>query len=141
MIQDTINRVLPELRREAEARMLSRCTVYRKAAPSDAKDEHGFSTDNTWTTVHTDLPVSLGGSSGSDGGSREITIGGVHFEQATGVAKFPATTVDLKDDDLFEITDGEWPGHVFRIVAAIVADQKTSRRVPIAEAARPPEWA
>jgi hypothetical protein len=77
----------------------------------------------------------------SDGGSRGVNIGGVTFEDATGVGHVPATTTDLLDDDLVDVHTGEWAGDVFRIVAAVRYDQKTARRVPIVEDVRPEEWA
>lgn len=120
--------------------MASRCVV-KRIDPDEPKTNNadGYEVDN-WVAIHTALPVTIGGSSGSDGGSRSITIGSVVFEEATGVAKFPATTTDLQDNDVFEVTDGEWPGAMFRIVAAIVADGKTARRIPIVEASRPNGW-
>lgn len=93
-----------------------------------------------WAAVHVDLPFRSSGGSSGDGGSRGVTIGGVTFENATGTGHFPAATVDLRDDDLIEVTAGEWAGDVYRIVAAIRYDQKTARRLPIVEAKRPEEW-
>lgn len=118
--------------------MVSRVAVMRKTG--------NFTTVNglevpEWATVYPDLPFRSGGGSTGDGGSRGVTIGGVTFEQATGVGHMPATTDDLDDNDLIEVTSGEWAGDVFRVVAAIRYDQKTARRVPIVEEQRPAEWA
>jgi hypothetical protein len=56
------------------------------------------------------------------------------------VGHLPASTTNLADGDLIEVTSGEWAGDVFRIVAAIRYDQKTARRLPIVEEPRPTEW-
>lgn len=122
----------------AESRMTSRCAVMRLTGDTTT-DADGFEV-REWAAVHADLPFRSDGGSSSDGGSRGVTIGGVTFEQATGVGHFPADTADLSDGDLIEVTSGEWTGDVFRIVAAIRYDQKTARRLPIVEESRPEEW-
>lgn len=136
-LQAAISDELPFLRAEAEARMTSRVTVRRKTGGTTIVN--GLEVP-AWATVHADLPFRSGGGTSGDGGSRGVTIGGVTFEEATAVGHVPATTVDLADNDLIEVTSGEWAGDVFRIVAAIRYDQKTARRVPIVEAQRPEEW-
>lgn len=119
--------------------MSSRATIHRKTGQMTQDESNGLQVP-VWAEVHTDLPFRSDGGSAGDGGSRGVTIGGVTFEEATGVGHVPATTIDLQDGDLIEVTDGEWAGDVWRIVAAIRYDQKTARRLPIVEAARPEEW-
>lgn len=138
-LQAAIEQALPALRAEAESRMTSRVTV-RRLTGDKTQDADGFDVPE-WEDVHTDLPFRCDSGGSSDGGSRSVTIGGVTFENATGVGHFPAATTDLADDDLLEVTSGEWAGDVFRIVAAVRYDQKTARRLPIVEAKRPKEWA
>lgn len=126
-------------RAAARARMRSATKVRRKTGRA-AQDANGAQ-NATWAVVHASLPFRLDGSVGSDGGSHTVTIAGVTYEQATAVGHFPADTEDLADGDFLEVISGEWAGAVFSIVAAIRADQKTARRVPIAEQPRPTEWA
>lgn len=128
-----------ELRAYAEARMVSRVTVRRKTGKS-VQDEATGEQVPEWLVVHAGLSFRLDGSSTGDGGSHAVTVGGVEYEQATAVGHFPALSADLEDGDFVDVTSGEWSGAVFSIVAAIRADQKTARRVPIAEESRPEEW-
>lgn len=130
--------VLARGRAMAEERMTSRVVVMRKTG-AKVKDAKGYDVPE-WAAMHVDLPFRSSGGSSGDGGSRGVTIGGVTFEQATGIGSFPAATIDLADDDLIEVTAGEWAGDVYRIVAAVRYDQKTARRLPIVETARPTEW-
>lgn len=123
----------------AEARMTSRVTVRRKSGRPPQNEETGEEVPE-WLVIHTNLPFRLDGSSSGDGGSHTVTIGGVTYEQATAVGHFPALTADLEDGDFIDVAAGEWLGAVFSIVAAVKADQKTARRVPIEEQARPEEW-
>lgn len=129
-LNDAITSALPELRREAEARMTSRCTVRRKAAQTtvDGFEEQG------WTVVATDVPVRR-----TDPGSRGVEIAGVRYPEATGRDDFPHDA-DLEDGDYIETTAGEWVGTVERIIKATKADQATARRCPVVEVARPTEW-
>lgn len=132
---------LTELRAAAESRMTSRVRT-RRASPRatwQVDPATGLKVP-TWTTPHADLPFRLDGGSAGDGGSTGVTIGGITFEGATAVGHFPFSTRDLEDDDLIEVTLGEWVGTVWRIVKAIGADQKTARRVPIVEHRLPEEW-
>lgn len=135
----TLARTTEELRSYADARResLSRVAVMRKTG--DTTEVNGYEVPE-WAAVYVDIPFRSDSSSSGDGGSRGVTIGGVQFEDATGIGDFAATTTDLQDDDLIEVTSGEWTGDVFRIVAAIRYDQKTARRVPIVEEVRPEEW-
>lgn len=139
MLADDIAWALPQLRAEAEARMTSRVTIYRKSG-RQAQNESTGEQSPEWVPVHTDLPFRLDFSSSSDGGSRRIEVAGVEYETATALGHFPAATADLQDGDYIDITAGECAGDVFSIVAAVRADQKTARRLPITEESRPDEW-
>lgn len=126
-------------RAAAELGMTSRAVTMRKTGDT-TEGANGYEVPE-WAAVHTDLPFRSDGNSSGDGGSRGVEIGGVTFEDATGVGKIPALTTDIEDDDYVLVTSGEWAGDVFRIVAAVHYDQKTARRVPIVEEVRPEEWA
>lgn len=115
--------------------MLSTAAVRRKSGKTT--DADGFEVPG-WQTIAT-TPMRLAGSSSGDAGSRGAVIGGVAFETATGFAHLPHDSA-IADDDLLEITAGEWAGTVWRVVKATAADQKTSRRVPVEGVARPTEW-
>lgn len=119
--------------------MLSRVAVLRKTDRTAQNESTGLESTE-WATVYVDLPFRLDGGTSGDGGSRGVTVGGVTYEEATGVGHFPAPSPLLTDGDLVLLTEGEWTGDVFRIVAAIRYDQKTARRLPIVEEARPEEW-
>jgi hypothetical protein len=116
--------------------MLSRVTVQR-ATGRMAQDESTGREVAELETVHTDLPFRLAGSSGSDGGTHRVAIGGVEYQEATAVGHMPADTVDLQDNDLIHVAAGEWPDTWWRVVEAVRGDQKTARRVPIVEVAAP----
>lgn len=137
-LQAAIEAELPFLQSEAEARMTARVSVMRKTGGKTVVN--GLEVPE-WAAVHVDLPFRLAGSSTGDGGTRTVTIGGVQYQQATGVGHMPAATADLKDNDLIDVTSGEWAGTVLRIVEATKKDQATARRVPVVEVARPTEWA
>lgn len=138
-LQDSLSATLPELRMQAESRMLSRVSIRRKTGETAQDEDSGLEVP-IWASVYMNLPFRSSAGSTGDGGSNGVTIGGVTFEEATGVGHFPAGTTNLEDGDLIEVTEGEWAGDVWRIVAAIRYDQKTARRVPITEATRPEEW-
>ena len=72
--------------------------------------------------------------------SGTVRIGEVEFEQATGIGHLRHDFADLADGDLIEVTAGEWPGMVFRVVEALRGDQQTARRFPVEETSRPQEW-
>jgi hypothetical protein len=52
----------------------------------------------------------------------------------------PWDTTDLADGDYLDVISGEWAESVFRVVEAVKGDQRTARRVPVAEVSRPEEW-
>lgn len=131
-LQSAIEAELPFLRAEAEARMTSRATVRRKTGATTTID--GFKVP-VWDDVYTDEPFRFVG-----GSSRRIEIAGVAYQEASGRADFRHDLDDLEDDDLILITAGEWSGTVLRVIEAVKGDQRTARRVPVAEAERPTEW-
>lgn len=118
--------------------MTSRVTVMRLTGETTT-DTAGYEVPE-WAAVYVDLPFRSDSGGQGDGGSRGVSIGGVTFEDATGIGKMPALTDDLADDDLLDVTAGEWVDAVYRIVSAVRYDQKTARRVPIVEEPRPQEW-
>ena len=117
--------------------MESRVAVMRKTGGST--EVNGYEVPE-WGAVYVDLPFRSDSGGSSDGGSRGVTLVGVTFEDATGIGHMPASSADLRDDDLLDVHTGEWAGDVWRIVAAVRYDQKTARRVPIVEEPRPQEW-
>jgi hypothetical protein len=122
---------LAEARADAEARMTSRCTIRRRAGRT--KDTDGFDVQG-WTVVHTDLPVRLDSlSARGAGGYRTVTIGDSQFEVEHLLAHLPASTTNIVDRDVLEITTGEQVGRHFQVIEAGSADQKTARHVPIFE--------
>lgn len=130
----TVPRAVARGRTAAEARMLSRCTIRRKTAGSDA---NGFP---IWDVIHTALPLRLAGIARGQSQSRRVQTGAIEFEVAMRTANFPADTSDLRDGDLVDITSGDSTGMVLRIVEADWADQSTARRVPVVATGRPEEW-
>jgi hypothetical protein len=136
-LQPAIDAALLTLRAEAEARMTSRCTVRRKTDETTVDD--GFEVP-VWDEVYVDLPVRLAGIISGAGQSRRVTTAGVEYETALRTAHVPASTTDLRDNDLLEITSGENAGLVLRIVEADWQDQATARRLPVVATSRPEEW-
>jgi hypothetical protein len=124
-------------RRAAEARMTSRCTIRRKTGTTTGPN--GF-TIGVWTATYTALPLRLVSESTGTTQSRRVETAGVQFELAVRTAHLPASTSDLRDGDLIEITAGENAGAVLRIVEADWSDQVTARRVPVVATQRPEEW-
>ena len=131
-LQAAIEAQLPRLQAEALARMTSRANVHRAIADPEKVD--GYDVPE-WDLIHVGIPFRLVG-----GDTRKVTVGGVDFQDATARGDFPWDTFDLADDDLVEIVEGEWAGSVFRVVEAVKGDQRTARRVPVAEVPRPEEW-
>lgn len=131
----------PGLRWYADARMdeSSTVTVRRKTGVM-IQDETNGDEIPEWATPFAGIPFRLDGSSTGDGGMRGVTVGGVTYEQATGIGHF-AHDAALRDDDYVEITAGEWVGTVLRVVKVTRKDQATALRVPVEEVPRPPEWA
>lgn len=130
---------LPFLRAEAEARMLSTVTIRRKSG-AWTQDEDTGEEIPIWADVYTDLPFRLAGAYHGDAVTRRVTIGGQEFQQAVRTGNLPASTDDLEDSDLIDITAGENAGRVLMVVEATWQDQATARRVPVVEVDRPEEW-
>lgn len=129
--------VLARGRAAAEARMTSRCTIRRKTAATTT-GPNGFQVP-VWDTIHTALPLRLAADTDA-GQSRRIETAGVEFQVAMRVAHLPATTSDLRDNDLIDVTSGENAGMVLRLIEAGWQDQATARRVPVVATQRPEEW-
>lgn len=129
-----IEAALPTLRAEALGRMTSTCTVRRKTG-NMAQDETTGLEVPEWGDVYTGPFRFVGGT------TRTVTIAGIEYQEATGRADFPHDTTDLADNDLIDITAGEWVGTVLSIIEAVKGDQRTARRVPVVEVPRPEEWA
>lgn len=117
--------------------MTSRATVKRQNGTTT--DADGYEVP-AWQVIYTDLPCRVSPGSTSDGGSRGVSIGGVTFEDATGVGHFPHPSPLFRDGDVLELTAGDWAGDFFTVVAAIRYDQQTARRLPIREASEPEGW-
>lgn len=125
---------LPFLRAEANARMTSRAQILR-ATGNLTQDAEGFDVPE-YATIYADLPCRIDSASTS-GGSSGVEVGGVNYEEATGLAHFPHPSELLANDDIVLITSGDWPDACYRIVAAIAYDQKTARRLPIKQEPKP----
>lgn len=126
-----------ELRSHANARMewLSRARILR-ATGNLTQDAEGFDVPE-YATIYADLPCRIDSGGSSDGGSSGVEVGGVNYEEATGLAHFPHPSELLANDDIVLITSGDWPDACYRIVAAIAYDQKTARRLPIKQEPKP----
>jgi hypothetical protein len=116
--------------------MTSRCTIRRKTGTTVVD---GF-TVGVWATTYTALPLRLVSESTGTTQSRRVETAGVQFELAVRTAHLPASTSNLRDGDLLEVTAGENAGMVLRIVEADWSDQTTARRVPVVATQRPEEW-
>lgn len=132
-VQAAIDQEIAFLRAENTAAMTSRVDVYRKTDETTT-DADGYEVP-VWEPVHYNLPFRLVG-----GDTRAVTVGGVTFQEATARGDMPWDTSDLADGDLCDVVSGEWVGSVFRVVEAVKGDQRTARRVPVAEVPRPGEW-
>lgn len=121
--------------------MTSRANVHRISG-SSGQDEGTGLQGVTWETVHADIPFRLKapGNTASVGNIRLETVGGIEISQALGQGYMPVAINDLLDNDVIEVTVGEWAGTVWRVLEATVGDQLTSRRVPMLQIDRPQEW-
>lgn len=140
MLGHDVAATLPELRAQASSRMTSLATVRRRTGQT-VQDETSGRDVPAWEVTHTDLPCRYKAGNQSQGTSRTIRLEGADVEQAVGQWHCPFDTEDLLDGDLVEITAGEWPGMVLRIVEASRGDQMTARRIPVVEVEKPTEWA
>jgi hypothetical protein len=138
-LQAAIEAQLPFLRAEAEARMTSTATIYRKTGLMVQDESTGLEVPE-WVAIHTGIPFRLGGSDQGDSASRRQDIGGVEVQTAVRVGHLPVVIDDLTDGDFIDITSGENAGRAFRIVEVEFKDQATARRVPLLAENRPEEW-
>jgi len=118
--------------------MTSRATVRRKTGAMTT-DERGREVP-AWEVVHENLPTRQSGTAGNASPYRTRNVGGAEFTVAARIQHFPASTTDLRDGDLVEITAGENAGAVLQIIEADWQDQATARRVPVVAVDRPKEW-
>lgn len=131
--------ILVRGRAAAEARMTSRCTIRRKTGEM-AQDEDTGREYPVWEDTYTALPCRLGGSISGPEQTRTITVPGGEIQTARRAVHFPASTTNLRDGDLIEVTVGENTGLVLVMLEADWSDQKTARRVPVEAVQRPEEW-
>lgn len=134
----SIQSALAAGRRAAESRMTSTATIHRKTGGT-VIDDRGLEVPE-WAVIHADLPVRVAGTAANSAPYRTLNIGGAELTIAARVLHFPATTTDLRDGDLAEITTGDTAGAVFRLIEADFQDQATARRVPAVATERPEEW-
>ena len=127
---------LAQHRADAESRMTSRVTV-RRVTGETAQDEDTGAVVPVWMVTYTARPFRLGGAAS---GSQTRDIGGVTTTLAIRTGHLPASTDNLRDNDLIEVTAGENAGLVLRVLEATWQDQATARRVPVVETQRPTEW-
>ena len=133
-LQPAIAAALPMLRAEAEARMESAGTAYRRT---------GYTLDANrlqvpdWEVVYTGkCRISAGRGPTS---STPETTADLDIARSSMVGHFPHAT-ELHDGDLIDVTAGESAGLVFRVVEADQGDQRTACRVRIIQVERPAEW-
>lgn len=133
-----LERRLANGRAAAEVRMRARA-VQRRPTGKKVPAAGSIREVPEWVTVRPSIAGRLDAGTG-EGGSRTVTIDGVEYEQATGIWHIAALTDDVRDGDHFELTAGDWPGTVLRVIKAVRGDDKTARRLPVEEVARPKEW-
>jgi hypothetical protein len=128
----SLSTVLARGRTAALARMDSEVIARRKTGSSTIVN--GVKVPE-WEVVHAALPYRH-----VPKGSRPVTIGGAEFSEATARGDVPHDTTDVRDDDHYEITSGEWAGTVVKVIEAVKGDQRTARQLPVKEVPRPSEW-
>lgn len=138
-LQDAVGEELPFLRAEAEARMVSRCTVRRKTG-AQTTGPTGYKVPE-WADVTTGLPARFPPARGGAARSRTLTIGGTEVQVAVREMHVPIATTGLRDGDLVLVTAGEATGAVWQIVeAAPPPDQATALRLDVVAVQPPKEW-
>jgi hypothetical protein len=130
-LQSAIEAALPELRREAEARMTSRATIGHKSGT----DTSGGLKKPSWSKS-AGVPMRLGGTSDA---SRTVDIDGSPVTVPVRVASFPIGTA-LEDGWIIELTSGDNAGRFYRVVEAGGKDQATALRVQVVGTERPDGW-
>lgn len=108
----------------------------RRRLPDPVRNPTSGLLEDGWDVVHSELPGRLDGAEQS----RTETVGNVSTEQSVTLLHLPWNTFDLLDGDLYEITAGDWAGHVVRILETPRRDQKTARRLPVVDEEKPREW-
>lgn len=136
-------REIDEFRADAESRMSSRTRSWRRTLNADGTPATTTNADGyevpAWEIPHPDIPCRLASKTGA-GQSRTVSTAGGDVQVASRELHLPASTTDVHDGDLFEITEGENAGTVWQVVEADGADQKTALRLPVVAAQRPEEW-
>lgn len=140
LIGDDLAAALPELRQHAESRMTSTADVRRRTGVM-AQDPDTGREYPVWTVVHAAIPLRVSGAGKAGVGSTvQTSIPGGTVNRALLTAHFPASTTDLRDGDLIEVTAGETAGLVLEILESDPSDQKTARRVSVRSVQRPERW-
>lgn len=143
-LRDAIAAELPFLRSEAEGRMgaangSSDVTLKRKSGNAAQNETTGVEAQS-WTLLGT--PRARLGSMGSKRGAgvKNLSPGGVVWEQADRTLHLPASLGDLVTGDVAEVTAGESAGTFWRVLEATRHDQMTAWRVPVLQIDRPKDW-
>lgn len=137
LIGNDLAAALPQLRKHAESRMTSTCTIRRKTGNTVIVDNREVP---EWIVIHTDLPVRVVSVRG-EARSRGQSPGDVEVERTTPRDDFPAAVSrTLRADDFVEIDTGENASDVHRLVAVSHVDQATACRCPVEAVERPKEW-
>ncbi len=123
--------------------MLSRTRSWRRTLNPDGTEATTTNADGyevpAWEIPHADLPCRLASKAGA-GQSRTVSTPGGDVQIASRELHVPAGTPDVRDGDLWEVTEGENAGTVWQVVEADGADQTTALRLPVVAAERPKEW-
>lgn len=117
--------------------MTSTATIRRKTGGTTT-DADGYKVPE-WADVHVAISCRIGSDKGSSA-TRTVSTPGGDVQVATRTLSLPASTTNLADGDLVEVTAGELAGSVWRVVEADFADQQTARRCPVVATERPSEW-
>lgn len=137
-LADAIQAELPNLRREAEGRMLDTFACrYRGAGTT--QDETTGREIPTWPTRFS-TPGRLTSRSGTPG-TRTVEVAGVQVAQASLELHLPISAPLVSQGDVFECLtaadDLQLVGLVYRVVGPAAASQKTARRLDVVEVAAP----
>lgn len=139
-LQAAIEVALPDLRREAEARMTSTATV-RRMTNRTAQNEQTGEEVPVWEVVYTDLPLFT--FRGIE--HRTVTIAGVETTIEVRKHALPmlvdGSPLDLRKNDYVDVVTREGLTFVHELIAIENRDGAKSRRVDAVEVSRPEEWA
>ncbi len=139
VVEAAIKAELPNLRAEAEARMVARCAIMRKTGLTEQNETNGREVP-VWATIYADHPVRVAGVPRGAATHRTIKYGGVEQEVAVRTIHLPHDTTGLADGDLVVINTGENTNRVYRLIETEWQDQATARRLPAHSVQRPEEW-